>query len=94
MGMGETPVSGYTGPLGLLDGKLDRAYCSGPPPAILEGQPGNYSNGYQTAVQVAYPMAHPFQYFFIPNTGHCLNLHRTAPESFAVALYWLQSIGS
>lgn len=69
----------YAGPVHIIDGDLDAAFCS-PGPKCVRGPntaPGNTVS--------LFPNAKNFTYSLIPNTGHCLNLHYSADKTFTSA---------
>ncbi|KAJ5083955.1 alpha/beta-hydrolase [Penicillium alfredii] len=74
-----TTKTTYAGPVHIIDGEFDAAFCS-PGPKCVRGPntaPGNTAP--------LFPNAQKFSYSLIPNTGHCLNLHHSADKTFQSA---------
>jgi pimeloyl-ACP methyl ester carboxylesterase len=91
--VGQLPIPGYHGPVFVLDGNEDIPWCSTNPVGPILGQPGNCSAGYAQAVHNFFPAASVFDYSITPDTGHCLNLHLTAQQSYAAAHQFLEQVG-
>lgn len=74
-----TTETTYSGPVHIIDGELDAAFCS-PGGKCAQGEnapPGN--------TEPLFPNAKNFTYDLIMNTGHCLNVHHNAKETFTAA---------
>ncbi|KZV89557.1 hypothetical protein EXIGLDRAFT_618083 [Exidia glandulosa HHB12029] len=80
LNVGERLAADFTGPILSVEGDLDAGNCT-----------PNCSNIPEEAA--FYPRAASFDYVIIPNTGHVLNLHLTAPKTFAIILEWIKSQG-
>lgn len=77
----------------MLDGNGDGIFreCSEAEP--LAGVAGDGAHGYAPDVKQLFPAARKFAFHLTPNTGHCINLHRTAQESFHAAHAFLVRVG-
>ncbi|KAJ5182470.1 alpha/beta-hydrolase [Penicillium capsulatum] len=67
----------YAGPVHVIDGDVDQAFCNGKCTSEPDSPPGS-------AVSV-FPKAKKYTYDIIPNTGHCLNIHYSASKTFMSA---------
>ncbi|KAK2810702.1 hypothetical protein FQN50_002745 [Emmonsiellopsis sp. PD_5] len=74
-----TTETTYAGPVHIIDGELDAAFCT----SNGKCAPGRNTAPGNTAP--LFPNAKKFTYDLIPNTGHCLNLHLNAHETFTAA---------
>jgi hypothetical protein len=76
-----------TSPLAFLLGEQDNIFCGGEC-----GANGNLSNVARRS-QGFYPSVNEFGTHITPNTGHDVNLHFSAPETFTWVADWLENIG-
>ncbi|ERF72573.1 hypothetical protein EPUS_02855 [Endocarpon pusillum Z07020] len=83
LGVGSAPASIYQGPVFILTGDKDEPFCGTNPNAPCEPL--------IQATALEFPRASTFGYFMPRNTGHGLNFHYTASESFAAVTKWLNS---
>jgi pimeloyl-ACP methyl ester carboxylesterase len=90
---GLLPVPGYQGPLYVLNGNEDFIFCQVTPLSPLLGLPGDCDAGFDQTVGSFYSAASTFGFSNTANTGHCLNLHQTAQQSFTAAHEFLQQAG-
>ncbi|PLB36516.1 alpha/beta hydrolase [Aspergillus candidus] len=70
----------YAGPVQIINGQLDSLFCS---PTDGKCAPGPDAPPGNTAP--LFPSAVNFTTNIVPNTGHCLNLHHSARETFSIA---------
>jgi pimeloyl-ACP methyl ester carboxylesterase len=81
LGPGAVPAPNYHGPVFILTGDKDKPFCgtnlTAPCEPIIK------------ATTSGFPNARNFGYFMPKNTGHCLNFHRSANQSFEAVTYWL-----
>ena len=75
----------FTAPLALIAGAQDEPLCG--------GDCGEGPDNLAAMSKSFFPNARPFTPIIIPNTGHFLNLHLSAPETFARAHAWLAEVG-
>lgn len=71
---GQLPANDYTGSVIVLNGEDDGAVCG--------GRCGQGRTSLTERVKLLYPRASAFRWYNVANTGHCLNLHFTAQESY------------
>ncbi|KAF2152256.1 hypothetical protein K461DRAFT_256055 [Myriangium duriaei CBS 260.36] len=77
-----TPAPAFTGPVAVINGEFDFAYCG--------GECGQLPDLYRTTF---YPTAGRAAVYLIPNTGHIINAHATAPQAFQQMLSFLKENG-
>ncbi|KAK8055131.1 hypothetical protein PG993_000358 [Apiospora rasikravindrae] len=82
--MAAAPAVGFARPVLAVVGALDRVQC---PPAA-----GACEDILAATGRALWPDAGPFDYHVVPDTGHCLALHFTAPETAAVVHTWLDRV--
>ncbi|KAF2209971.1 hypothetical protein CERZMDRAFT_46247 [Cercospora zeae-maydis SCOH1-5] len=90
--LGQLPAPAYKGSVFVLNGNEDGIFCVGLLDTLL-GVPGDCSKGFVSRVQNGYPAAKAFGSHITANTGHAVNRHRTAQESFKAAHDWLAQQG-
>lgn len=74
-----TTETTYAGPVQVIDGEFDAGFC---------GPTGKCTPGPNTppgSTEPLFPNAESFTYNIIQNTGHCLNVHLNANETFTAA---------
>lgn len=81
LGPGNVLVPNYQGPVFILTGDKDQPFCGSDPNASCEPL--------IKATASEFPQASTFGYFIPPNTGHGLNFHNMATDSFAAVTKWL-----
>lgn len=91
--LGQIPAPHFKGAVFVLNGNEDGIFCEDGPVQALATVPGNCSKGYSSGVASHYPAASKFGYYNTANTGHCLNIHLTAQESFKHAHNFLSEAG-
>lgn len=83
---GNVPSSNFSGPVDVVNGQYDLLYCGGdcafPTDQSALVQPAFYPNAGGISQQ-----------FLVPNCGHVINAHLTAPQAFAQMLAFLQVNG-
>ncbi|KZV80676.1 alpha/beta-hydrolase [Exidia glandulosa HHB12029] len=75
------PAPDFKGDVFTVAGDSDHFACTEPKCANLASE------------EQFYPAARSFEYAVIPNAGHCINLHFTAPILYEIALNWLDRHG-
>lgn len=79
------PAGNFTKPVTWVNGNEDLPFCNGNctyPMNLVDG-----------ALSMLYPAASANSTFLVPNTGHGINLHYSAPQAFAFIQNSLQSNG-
>lgn len=78
-------ASNFTGDVLVVTGSHDLVYCAG----------GCIRNGTNlpAEVQTLYPNAGSFETYIPAYTGHAINLHYSAPETYAYVFEWLSQHG-
>jgi pimeloyl-ACP methyl ester carboxylesterase len=78
---GAVPAPNYHGPVFILTGDKDKPFCgtdsTAPCEPIIKASASDFPN------------ARNFGYFMPKNTGHCLNFHHSANQSFEAVTDWL-----
>lgn len=91
--LGQFPAPSFKGAVFVLNGNEDAIFCQDSIEHGLAGFAGNCSNGFSSSVGLSYPAARKFDFYNTANTGHCLNTHDTAQESFQQAHKFLAGAG-
>jgi pimeloyl-ACP methyl ester carboxylesterase len=91
--LGQSPVPEYGGDVFVLNGNEDGIFCEDGPVQALAGVRGDCGKGYSSGAKDAYPKARRFGWYNTAETGHLLNNHRTARESFEAAHEFLATSG-
>ncbi|CAL5869860.1 uncharacterized protein PFLUO_LOCUS4091 [Penicillium psychrofluorescens] len=94
--LGQLPAPGFTGSVFALTGQEDQIVCARLPTDPLVGYRGNCGSGpssYTAKTRNLYPNAASFGYGLVPNTGHDMNFHYTAQQTFQMAHDYLSSQG-
>ncbi|KAK4496552.1 hypothetical protein PRZ48_012532 [Zasmidium cellare] len=93
--LSQLPAPLYKGSLFLLNGQKDQIFCAVLPTDPLIGGLGNCGSGSTSktaGTQVLFPAA-KFYYNQVANTGHDLDLHLTANQTFKLSHDYLASQG-
>jgi len=85
-GMGAVPAPGFKGPVLTITGQNDQPFCAG----SCYGEDYPYIIGQEAQF---WPASSNFTAHSPLNTGHGLNLHYSAPASYAYIIDWLESNG-
>ncbi|KZV85089.1 alpha/beta-hydrolase [Exidia glandulosa HHB12029] len=80
-GVVEVPAPNFKGDVFKVSGDSDLFVCTEPKCANLAKEGPNY------------PVARSYEFAVIPNAGHCLNMHYTAPLFYKTLLDWLNRHG-
>lgn len=94
--LGLAPQPNITVPVLVLNGQNDQIFCAR---TIVDGfygyggDCGEGSGGLTARTSVNFPNAVGYAYFNVPDTGHDINLHYSAPTAFAAAQRFLDSRG-
>lgn len=87
-----TAAPGYTAPMFVLTGQQDNIFCS-PSIGLLPPNCGTGPNNMVAKSQAMYPAASVYDWYVLPNAGHCWHLHYSAKEGFKASHDWLESVG-
>ncbi|KAI0191640.1 Alpha/Beta hydrolase protein [Astrocystis sublimbata] len=86
--------SSFTGPVMVISGQQDQIACG---TGSIFDQPtvdcGVGPGSHVDETRSLFPDSKAFQPYVVANTGHNVNTHYSAPESFGAAHAWLQSVG-
>ncbi|KAK4494740.1 hypothetical protein PRZ48_014096 [Zasmidium cellare] len=94
--LGQLPALGFTNSVLLLNGEHDQVFCTRIPTDPLVGYRGDCGTGedsYTAQSKLLFPNAKTFSYANVAETGHGVDLHRTAQEAFRVAHDFLKDDG-
>jgi hypothetical protein len=80
---------GITAPVLLVDGNQDQLVC-GP---LGSATPCDSPASYLTTERLFYPRAASYQQVVLPDTGHSIDLHTTAPRFFEAVRRWVETVG-
>lgn len=79
-----SPALNFSGPVTVVTGKQDTVFCQG---NCYAG-----ANGTSVLLDVVFPFS-PFSTRVVPTTGHALNVHLSAPATYAYVLEWAKASG-
>lgn len=86
---GNRPASGVTVPVMALNGQEDQIFCGADSLDLIlgghKGQCGDGDDSLTALTRTLYPNAEAFEYGNVANTGHNVNFHLTAQETFKLA---------
>lgn len=86
LGLIAEPAASFNGSVFVIDGENDFIFC--------QANCSFPTNQAALVLEKLYPAAsNSSQSYIIPNTGHGINLHYTAPEAYQKILGFVQSIG-
>ena len=88
-----TAVSDFTGPVMVLTGRLDQIVCGGGDISAVIGHCGVGRTSNPDMTRTFFPKVSQFESYIPDKTGHDLNSHYSAPESFGAAHAWLTNVG-
>lgn len=91
--LGQLSAPEYKGAVFVLNGNEDAIFCSGSPADVVLEAAGSCADGFSSGVGAAYPAARAFAFHNVPDTGHSLNLHHSAQQSFKAAHDFLAKQG-
>ncbi|EJU04083.1 alpha/beta-hydrolase [Dacryopinax primogenitus] len=81
--------SNFTGPVHLVTGERDLAFCGGECDVVPVGMNRTIL---QLTNDMVFPKSRNASVYSPPNTGHGVNLHLSAPETYKEIMGWLESI--
>ena len=85
-GFQASPSSGFKGPVAIVNGQNDLVFCFGD--CAVPSDAG------EEIIRLLYPAASPnSKSFIVPQTGHAINAHKSAPEAFEDVNDWLHGLG-
>jgi pimeloyl-ACP methyl ester carboxylesterase len=92
-GISGTGPSNFTGPVMVMTGRYDQIVCGIGNITVeaLDCGVGRTSNPDQE--RILFPKASSFESYIPDHTGHNLNTHYSAPETFGAAHAWLTNVG-
>ena len=83
---------GYTLPVLVITAEMDAIFCN-PTAGLLPPNCGTGSGNLLAQSASLYPAANPYDWYIVPNTGHCWQLHYNAPDGFNASHAWLEQQG-
>lgn len=86
----ETPE--YTAPVLVVTGEEDDIFCN-PLINILPANCGSGPTSILAQAKALYPAASVYDWYAVPEAGHCWNLHYTAQKGFNASHTWLTDQG-
>lgn len=87
-------VSSFTGPVMVLDGRQDAISCgNGTVTGSVTENCGIGPDSDPAHLGSLFPQASVFDTYITANTGHVINNHYSAPESFGAAHMFLERVG-
>lgn len=92
-GIGSTEPSNFTGPVMVITGRYDQIVCGAGNITIEAADCGVGSTSHPDQERLLFPKASSFESYIPDHTGHNLNTHYSAPESFGAAHAWLTKVG-
>ncbi|KAK1472911.1 hypothetical protein CTAM01_16234 [Colletotrichum tamarilloi] len=93
-GSGSTQSSTFTGPVMIISGRQDQIACgSGSISDVPAVDCGVGPESHIEQTRSLFPNVEQFVAYVPDNTGHNVNTHYSAPESFGAAHAWLQGVG-
>lgn len=90
---GVTAASNYSGKVFVLSGEHDEIFCGLGNPILGPANCGTSAGGILKSTANLFPEAATYDFYPIPNTGHCLNFHYTAHDSYVRVHDWLDLEG-
>lgn len=88
-----TSATGYKGKVFVLSGNRDEAFCGLGNPALGQPNCGTGPGSRLDHTQGLFPNVAAYGYYAIPETGHCLNYHFSAQDSYKRTHNWLENEG-
>ena len=85
--------SNFTGPVMVLTGRYDQIACGKGNITLVDDSCGVGPASNPDLTRLLFPRAVRFDSYTPDHTGHAINTHYSAPESFGVAHQWLESNG-
>jgi pimeloyl-ACP methyl ester carboxylesterase len=85
--------SNFTGPVLVLTGREDQIVCGNANITSQIPDCGVGSTSYPAQMHQLFPRASRVDTYITDKTGHNINLHYSAPESFGAAHEWMQNMG-
>ncbi|KAK0369553.1 ctr copper transporter family protein [Colletotrichum limetticola] len=93
-GSSSTQSSTFTGPVMIISGRQDQIACgSGSISDVPAVDCGVGPESHIEQTRSLFPNVEQFVAYVPDNTGHNVNTHYSAPESFGAAHAWLQGVG-
>ncbi|KIM97076.1 hypothetical protein OIDMADRAFT_168831 [Oidiodendron maius Zn] len=90
---GISAAPAYTGKVFILTGNEDAAFCGLGSTLLGQANCGNGPGSIIDTTRELFPNAAVYDYYVIPNCGHCLNYQFSAPDSYSRVHQWLQGQG-
>jgi len=92
-GISGTKPSNFTGPVMVITGRYDQIVFGAGNITVEAADCGVGPTSNPDQERVLFPKASSFESYIPDHTGHNLNTHYSAPETFGAALAWLTRIG-
>ncbi|ODQ55018.1 hypothetical protein SAICODRAFT_89161 [Saitoella complicata NRRL Y-17804] len=83
------PPTPFTGPVFVVTGELDWIFCGG----YCPDSAGTPYSSIPAGVQSVFPVTDSFETYLPPSTGHALNAHLTAPDTYEHMITWAEEHG-
>lgn len=87
-----TAAPNYKKPVFVITGKQDNIFCN-PTVGLLPANCGTGPLNMLATSKPLYPAASIYDWYVLPNAGHCWQIHYAAQEGFKASHDWLASIG-
>jgi pimeloyl-ACP methyl ester carboxylesterase len=82
----------YAAPVLVVTGDEDDIFCN-PLINLLPASCGSGPTSMLAQARALYPAASVYDWYAVPNAGHCWNLHYTAQKGFNASHAWLTGLG-
>jgi pimeloyl-ACP methyl ester carboxylesterase len=92
-----TVAPGYSGPVFVITGQHDAVLCLDKDEHSAASSPtfncGSHDTGYLAKTKSLYPASKSFDWYALPDAGHCWQFHLNAQQGFGVAHDWMKKQG-
>ena len=82
----------YTAPMLVVTANYDAIFCN-PTAGLLPPNCGTGLGNMLAQSGTLYPASNPYDWYIVPNAGHCWHLHYTAQDGFNASHAWLKQQG-
>ncbi|KAJ4155863.1 hypothetical protein LMH87_001088 [Akanthomyces muscarius] len=83
----------FRGKIYVLTGNEDKIFCGNNSDISQDGNCGSGDHSILDETRQLFPAASTYDYYAIPDTGHCVNFHYSAPAAFNRVHNWLENEG-
>jgi hypothetical protein len=95
--LGQVTAPSFAGNVLVIDGKEDAVFCAkdvlAPVVGSIAGNCGSGAQSFTAQTAFLFPHAQSYTWKLVPKTGHCLNLHEDAQQTYALVHQYLQAQG-